>query len=205
MGARYKHIRNALGAPAAFAVAACATSTLTENITPGHVMAMGKGLAVGSITNESPYANLAALLYRKTGSGGESYFQPDRSDLIAVELPAGDYEMFSWRVTIEDGWVVAAKMFRVPFRIEPGKATYVGSYAFHIETRALNHVTSSAGNLTWAGDVACAERFEVDMRLFAARYPALPLPDTNAVPAECRANLGDGSRYHYQNLPTMDF
>jgi hypothetical protein len=182
----------------------CATSTATQNIGPDHILATGTGLAIGSITDESPYANLPALLYRKAGSGGESYFQAARGSIIAAELPAGDYEVFSWRVTIEDGWVVAAKPFRVGFRVEPGKAIYFGNYDFHLETRALSHVASHAGNLTWAGDVACTDQSERDLRMFQARYPALPRPDRGA-PQGCQANLGEGSRYHYQNLPMLDF
>src|SRR6185436_20471940 len=114
--------------------AACA-ATETPNIGANHALAEagGKGLVIGSILDRSPYPNYSVLLYRRIGATAESSFLTGGSELIAAELPAGDYEVVSWHVRVEDGSIIPAKRFGVSFRVMAGKAVYVGSYEFHLQ------------------------------------------------------------------------
>jgi hypothetical protein len=186
-------------------VAACATPEVTENIGPDYVLseASGRGLAIGSIALVNPFPSFAVLRYRKIGSGDEGYFQPDRSNLVAAELPAGDYELYAWRVAVEDGSIISAKPFRIAFRIVPGKAVYLGSYDVRLEHEALGltPTSSSVINSQWVVDVSCTNQSERDLRTFAARHRALPRLEISPIdPQACHENLGEGSRYYAQKL-----
>ena len=163
----------------------------------------GKGLVIGSIAARSPFPNRSILLYRKIGDSGESYFQPGAGELIAAELPVGDYEFTSWRVTVEDGSIIPAKPFRIGFRVTSGRAAYLGSYDFQLtlEPAGTTQFGSSAPNSKWVVEVTCTDQSAHDMRIFATRYPAVSQQGVSTIqPQECRRNLGDGSRYYAQRL-----
>jgi hypothetical protein len=185
-------------------VAGCA-ATETLNIGQNYVLsaASGKGLVIGSIIDRSPYPNYSILLYRRVGATEESYFQTGGSELIVVELPIGDYEVESWRVSVEDGSIIPTRRFTVAFRVTAGKAVYVGSYEFHLDIEAVGsgQFASSIANSKWVVDVTCTDQSERDMRAFALRHPALSSVELATVELkQCRENLGDGSRYYAQRL-----
>ena len=161
------------------------------------------GLVIGSITARSPYPNQSLLLYRKAGESGEGYFETSGSELIAAELPAGDYEVVSWRVRVEDGYIIPANLFRVGFRVTPGKAVYLGNYDFQMRIEALGEAqfSSSVPNSKWLVDVTCTNQSERDLRVFATRHRALSGLDVATIRSEeCRQNLGAGSRYYARPL-----
>jgi len=186
-------------------VAACAGPKAAQNIAENHTFsaASGTGIVIGSIIARSPFPNQSILLYRKVGTSDEGYFETSGSELIAAELPAGDYEVASWRVRVEDGYIIPAKLFRVGFRVTPGKAVYLGSYDFHMGIEALGDTqfASSVPNSKWLVDVTCTNQSERDLSAFVTRHRALSGLEIATIQSEeCHQNLGDGSRYFARPL-----
>lgn len=187
------------------AAGACAGPKAAHNIAENYALSPGSGmgLVIGSITARSPYPNQSLLIYRKAGESSEGYFETRGSELIAAELPAGDYEVASWRVRVEDGYIIPAKLFRVGFRVTAGRAVYLGSYDFQMRIEATGEAqfSSSVPNSKWLVDVTCTNQSERDLRTFMARHSALSGLEIATVPTEgCREHLGDGSHYYARPL-----
>lgn len=64
--------------------------------------------------------------------------------LFPIELPAGEYELFSWKqaVTSSGTYHRSIQRFSVRFRVFPGKATYVGNLRLATEVPVVGRLGS---------------------------------------------------------------
>src|SRR5438105_290646 len=105
----------------------------TPNIAPDYVLSLagGKGVVIGSITSPQPYG-IYWLRWRTVARGADGHFEFASRDpsfdasLITAELPAGDYEIYSWRILCcGDLEIVPAVQFSIPFHVATGEAVYI--------------------------------------------------------------------------------
>lgn len=88
--------------------------------------------------------------------------------LFAVELPAGNYEFFDWRLKYHSS-LGSGQLFSLPFKVEAGKVHYLGQLTIHV----------AVGTDEWGIDRISAVVFRVydererDLAMLAKRYPAL--------------------------------
>jgi hypothetical protein len=163
-------------------LAACAT----QNIDQGYALseASGKGVVIGSIVRKGARGEFR-LFYRQVAGGEKGYFAYglsfggqlpsfDKDDirarglkgaLFAAELPAGDYEIYSWQVDSGPAHISPAAPFSIEFHVLPGKAVYLGRFTFERTEHLLTATTGVA--------VSCRDQREQDMPIFAAKYPSL--------------------------------
>lgn len=140
-----------------------------------------KGVLIGSVTYHGTYSGYS-VLFRKVGEdrasrlsigGGTALLPPSmldwdikqrglRGNVFAVELPAGDYEFFSWRVSSGYAEVRPQQDFRIPFSIFPGKAVYLGNFKFE---RA-----SGLGGTVTAVDVQHNDESNRDIGILGKKY-----------------------------------
>ena len=160
---------------AIFVLTACANTT--QNVSKNYMLsnASGKGLAVGSLTSAGSFADYR-IYYRNMANDKNGFFQLRVNDqslnstLIASELPAGDYEIYSWRVytfTANNFITVFSPQtpFSLSFHVESGEAVYFGSCDFQIKVQFVP---------PW-GDamVACGDKSRRDLQHLADFYPGL--------------------------------
>jgi hypothetical protein len=174
-------LRGAIAGLALLALNACATKNIDRNYALDETS--GKGVVIGSITYSGTYASYS-VYYRKVGGGTAGRFQfgqgmylfPPlekddirgrglRGDVFAAELPAGDYEIYSWHVGSGYALVGPSNPFTIRYHIEPGKSVYLGNFHFQRRERLLGGVTGAM--LTYKDE---AER---DLKIFATKYPKL--------------------------------
>ena len=143
----------------------------------------GMGVAAGSITYSVQGAY--RLLYRRLDGGGSSEvavgvlgdpaglvpalmrkgdFQHAAGELFAMELPPGDYEIYSWAMGSRCGVLSATSPFSLVFRVTPGNTVYLGSIEFSglCTSGYLDRFSATYRN-----------RAERDLPLLKEKYPAL--------------------------------
>jgi hypothetical protein len=187
-------------------VAACATPDIDKSYVLSEQS--GKGVAIGSITYHGRYS-LYRVYYRKVGTTDQAHFgygqgqmpplghsdideRRERGDLFAAELPAGDYEIFNWRIDSGPSHITAASPFMVRFTVAPGKAVYLGNFFFE--------ATSALGFTTTGSQLDLRDRSERDLKIFADKYPGLAKVEVGATiePGRSYANLGGGYNTNIQ-------
>jgi hypothetical protein len=131
-------------------------------------LAPGDGVMVANISVWSagnvPYPALSIQFDKRHGlSSPTSIRLPDRSNLIVLELPAGEY---TW-TSLELGMVSAGTMsYRMPFIIEPGKINYVGDLLL-----ALYSIRGPGTSASYRFLIADQSKYR--MPKVAAYYPQL--------------------------------
>ena len=143
-----------------------------------------KGLLVSSVTYRGSYSGYS-VLFRKVGSSehmelkigtGTALLPPGmldwdinrkngRGNVFAVDLPAGDYEIFSWRVYSGIAFVAPEYDFSIPVKIIPGRATYIGSFNF--ERKA------GLGGTVAAVDVQYGDQSIRDLDILQKKYSGI--------------------------------
>ncbi len=143
-----------------------------------------KGVLVSSLTYHGSYSGYS-ILFRKVGSDdfnqltigtGTALLPPGmldwdikqrglRGNVFAVELPVGDYEIFSWRVSSGYAHVRPQNDFRIPFSITPGKAIYLGNFNFE---RKLG-----LGGTVTAVDVTYGDEANRDITILQRKYTGI--------------------------------
>lgn len=160
---------------------ACAT----PNIGKDYVLdeKSGKGVVVGSITYAGGYSGYR-VSYRQMPNGPRGFFETGKGvvlipyfpkgdfedqelkgNLFVAELPPGEYEMFTWTISSGPATVTASVPFSVSFRVEPGKAVYLGNFEFT--------QTASFGLTVTGAALTYRESAERDMAVFRRKYPRL--------------------------------
>ena len=99
---------------------------------------------------------------------------PKASEVLAIPVPAGDYEIVGWRVT---GQAITANVtasnrlpIKVPFQVRAGEATYVGRVnALSIYGKNIFGMQVFAGGL-----VIITDEFAADQGRIADFYPSIP-------------------------------
>ncbi|HEY6382939.1 MAG TPA: hypothetical protein VIY07_14175 [Pseudolabrys sp.] len=141
------------------------------------------GVVTGSITYAGSFSGYS-VLYRaltgadagriQTGQGallipyipkGDVSLLGTRGELFAVELPAGEYEFYSWSVGSGFADVRPTSPFSVTFIVIPGKVMYVGNFHFR--------QTASMGLTVTGVQVDYVDRAERDLPLLSKKYPTL--------------------------------
>jgi hypothetical protein len=185
-----------------FALSACATSNVSKN----YVIKTDSntGIVTGSITYDGSYSGYA-VIYRKVPSGKTGHFQSGESqviipyfpagefkpmgikgNLIAAELPAGDYEINSWSVGSGPAAVTPTTPFTISFRVIPGKATYIGNFHFT--------QLSSAGLTVTGAKVDYRNMQERDSSVLAKNYKNLAsVPTVSALEKDTNINKLGGN------------
>jgi hypothetical protein len=160
------------------ALAGCATTNVPSDYSLG--TASKSGVAIASITYEGAYSGYN-VYYRQLSGIASGRFQaghgmmlipiPDKSDfgtvangkLVVAELPPGDYEISSWRVSSGYAAVSPSSSFSIRFHIDPGKAVYVGNF---------NFVQTARRGLTVTGaEVAFKGEPDRDLAVLKSKYP----------------------------------
>jgi len=180
-------------------LAACKS---VESVPPNFVLnpQSGKGVLVSSVTYHGSYSGYS-VLFRKIGSPeinemtigtGTALLPPGmldwdikqrglRGNVFAVELPVGEYEIFSWRVSSGYSTVRPQDDFRIPFSITPGTAIYLGN--FHFERK------SGLGAAVVVVDVQYHDEAIRDLGILQKKYSGID-PSTLQTVLE-RSNLGN--------------
>ena len=161
-----------------------------------------KGLLLTSLTYHGSYSGYS-VLYRKIGSTdfdtltigtGTALIPPGmldwdikhrglRGNIFAIDLPAGDYEVFSWRVSSGYGNTHPVNDFSIPFRIIPGKTTYIGNFKFDRK--------GGAGGTVLFVDVQQIDESSRDTEIFQKKQTH---------PATYELEMGIASNTHQHNL-----
>jgi hypothetical protein len=170
--------------------------------------ASGRGVAIASIISsikEMPDdfpSGRADVYYRKIDLSlyGTMFKQTFlRGKLVAVELPAGDYEVYDWSFRDSDWRITPVAPFSVRFHVTAGKAIYLGSYNFQ---RTFGG-TSNRGMQDRAEsdrvEVIATDESERDLEFLSTQYPQLTTSGISSSMEKRQAynNLGDRSKTDY--------
>lgn len=167
---------------------------------------VAKGYVLGSVTYTGSPSEYA-IFYRKLPDGKISRFKtgagimlipiPPKGDfkqygvsgnLFFAELPAGEYEVFSWQVFSGPAIVKPVLDFDMKFTITPDKAVYIGDYHFTQTARLGLTVTGAKVKLTSNEDR--------DFAVFKEKNPQISNVTINSsIPKDTNIeNLGGSSK-----------
>lgn len=172
-----------------FALLACALAgCAVSNIEPSHNLkeARQAGVATGSITYQGSYG--AYVLHAVEKTTGKTYrIQHGSSQTLnpvlafkgedphpglgrkgspfAVELPAGNYTLNAWQVSVGPANIFSTGPLGVEFTVAPGQAIYLGNYHFRETSRVARLPTGAA--------VTLMNRSENDLPAIRSSFPAL--------------------------------
>jgi len=187
-----------------FFVSSCATKNVSKDFSLSPQT--DKGLVVGSITYSGSYSGYS-VTYHQAPNGISGRFQSGQTNvivpyfpagefeamgikgnLIAAELPAGDYEINSWNVGSGAAAVRPTLPFSIKFHVTPGKAVYVGNFHFT--------QLSSMGLTITGAKVDYRDMRTRDIEVLSSNYPSL-----STVPIESSIDAGKevaelGGKYH---------
>ena len=169
---------------------ACAT----PNIGDEYVLdeRSGNGVVVGSITYIGSHASYA-VSYRRLPDGSPESFRAGtsaspipmipksdfderhfRGSLVVAELKAGEYEVTRWFVS-GPAIVSPTVPFRITFRVEPGKAVYLGNFEFR--------QTAGFGLTVTGAEVTYQDSSQRDLFVLQRKYPKIAqVPVSSAIP-----------------------
>lgn len=99
----------------------------------------------------------------------KSDFQGVNGKLQVTELPSGKYEISRWGVTSGYVHLSQTQPFSIKFKIEPGKATYIGSFIFS--------VTKTLGLTVTGVKVDFQDKYAEDVAVLRKKYPNLERTD----------------------------
>ncbi len=195
-------------------LAACATGNIDKDYALSATS--GKGVVIGSMARSSARGSFR-LYYRQIPSGEDGYFAYglgvgqlpsfDKDDfrgphlrgaLFAAKLPAGDYEIYSWRVDSGPAHISPGAPFTIRFHILPGKAVYLGAFTFERTDHFLTATTGVA--------VSCRDQRARDMPIFVAKYPHFAQIEIASSIEEGRSyeTLGGGNSTYFEiNIPVI--
>ncbi len=117
-------------------------SSKTENWT----IQFGEGMALIPIPPKGDYSS-----YGKKG------------ELFAIELPSGEYQIDEWNVFSGYATISPVTPISIEFKIEPGKATYIGNFNFT--------QTDSLGLTVTGVEVTYSDNFEEDSVVLGMKFP----------------------------------
>lgn len=171
----------------------------------------GNGVLVLSLTTDDPDnayvpeldfgysskphdASGASLL---KGPAGCDKDKPEASDfadgcgrLFVVELPAGDYYVQPWSVTLFPPLRVCAPMAWEPghFTIAAGKATYLGEFHLQLGERGQDRIGMTKFGAAW---VTTSDAHGRDVGLLGQRYPGIDADAVQGMPMAFPARNAD--------------
>lgn len=170
-----------------FVITGCATVNRAIDTNYSLSSKDGTGLLIASVKYRGPVSGYK-VYYKsvdentngslEAGAGVMLIPIPPKSDFSTVngklevqELPAGEYEINGWRVVSGYANVVPTTPFSIKFKIEPGKATYIGSFVFD--------VTNAMGLTVTGVTLAHKDSYQEDAKVLFVKYPNLNEFDVN--------------------------
>ncbi|WP_163936990.1 hypothetical protein [Paraferrimonas sp. SM1919] len=143
----------------------------------------GNGVLISSVSNRGGYSGYS-VFYRgisngisgniKFGEGvallpippkGDFSHLNRKGEVFAVELPAGNYKVWRWGVSSGHVFLKPIVPIAIEFKVEPGKATYIGNFDF-IQTDSMG--------LTVTGvEVNYSDQSQIDLDIVSKKYPNL--------------------------------
>lgn len=90
-------------------------------------------------------------------------------EVFAVELPAGNYKISRWGVDSGYAHIKPANPIAIEFKVEPGKATYLGNFDFL--------QTDSMGLTVTGVTVNYSDQSQIDLDVVSKKYPAIEAKD----------------------------
>lgn len=181
----------------------CATPNVPATYSPD--TKSNKGIVVASITYKGVYSSYR-IFYREVNGKTEGLLEfgaglspiPIRAKsdfgkaatgkLIVAELPAGEYEVYNWAVFNGNVRVTAANQFSIRFKVEPGKAVYLGNFAFQ--------TTRSFGLSISGADLSLKGEQERDLAVLKEKFPNMAnTPVVFSMPTDTSLeHIGDGDQ-----------
>lgn len=161
------------------------------------------GLLIGSVKFQGPISGYR-VYFKGLNNNEKGYFEaigtdpisflhprydfPDVGGKIQVtELIPGEYEINSWSVDAGATHLSQTQPFSIKFKIEPGKATYIGSFMF-TATRSLVDIVTGV-------KVDFSDAFDEDVQVLHRLYPNLAMTDIyrGVEPGLKKENIGGAS------------
>lgn len=126
-----------------------------------------------------------------------SDFSNINGKLQVTELPAGDYEISRWSVSSGYANLSKTQPFSIRFKIEPGKATYIGSFLFS--------VTETAGLTVTGVKVDFEDRYSEDITVLKGKYPNLSNIKIfmGLEPSASKQNIGGTNSTRWNMVPVF--
>jgi hypothetical protein len=171
------------------------------------------GLLIGSLKYNG-FVSGYRVFFKGLNNDEKGYFEAGSSDLVSfittrydfpdlggklqvTELTPGEYEINSWGVKSGVAYVSQTQPFSIKFKIEPGKATYIGSFMFT--------GTKSLGNTVTGVKVDFADAFDEDVKVLRRLYPNIAMTDIykGVEPGLKKENIGGASSVYIDLAPLL--
>ena len=151
-----------------------APSSNVSEMEPGH------GLIIGSVTFGEVASGYRIFYQKKNARDGmfgiasqggfieieSKDFDSGKTELFAISLPEGEYEISSWRIVSGKKQIVPKDEFSIAFAATAGQATYVGNFDFQ------NTVSSESPS---SNLVSFSNFYDRDVGLLKTQYEQLDL------------------------------
>ena len=127
----------------------------------------------------------------------KSDFVNEKGKLQITELTPGEYEINGWGVQSGVAHISQTQPFSIKFKIESGKATYIGSFIFT--------VTNSVGLTVTGVKVDFVDSLEEDIKVLRRLYPNLAMTGVyrGLEPGLKRENIGGASSLYVDIAPLL--
>ncbi|BAV34186.1 hypothetical protein SCL_1895 [Sulfuricaulis limicola] len=161
----------------------CATSDVSKDfsLSPDSK----SGLLIGSVKYLGPVSGYR-VYFKGLNNNEKGYFEAGSSNAVSLfstrydfpdvggklqvtELIPGNYEIYGWAVQSGVAHLSQTTPFSIKFKIEPGKATYIGSFIFTVTNKLAATVTATK--------VDFADAFDEDIKVLHRLYPKLAMAD----------------------------
>jgi hypothetical protein len=161
------------------------------------------GLLIGSVKYRGPVAGYR-VYFKGLSNNASGFFRAGSDDIVSAlatrydfpdiggklqvtELPPGDYEINRWSAGGGIVHINQTQTFSIKFKIEAGKATYIGSFIFTVLDKTLN-VPSDI-------KVDFVDTFDEDIKVLRRLYPNLAMTDIyrGVEPGLKKENIGGAS------------
>ena len=172
------------------------------------------GVLIASLKYDGPVAGYK-VYYKGLNNDQTGYFEagsskdplglfgmrhdfPDFGGKLQVTvLPPGDYEIDRWRVDGGMAHISHATPFIIKFKIEPGKATYIGSFMFTVTNKFVDIVTATK--------VDFSDEFDEDVKVLRRLYPSLATIDIyrGVEPGLKKENIGGAGTAYFDLAPLL--
>jgi hypothetical protein len=192
-------------------LAGCATKDVSKDfsLSPDSK----SGLLIGSVKYHGRVAGFR-VYFKGLNNEEKGYFEAGSNDVVAffsmhydfpdiggklqvTELIPGEYEINRWSVQNGVAHLSQTQPFSIKFKIEPGKATYIGSFIFTVTDTTLATVTGIK--------VDFADALDEDVEVLHRMYPKLAMTDIyrGVEPGLKKENIGGVSSLYVDLAPLL--
>jgi len=182
-GGAHMKIKIILIAAVSWLLAGCATPDVPKDFSLAPDSK--SGLLIGSVKFRGPVAGYR-VYFKGLSNNVSGFFRAGSDDIVSAlntrydfpdidgklqvtELPPGDYEINRWSAGGGMTHINQTQPFSIKFKIEAGKATYIGSFIFTVTDKTLN--------VPSAVEVDFVDAFDEDIGVLRQLYPNLSMAD----------------------------